>query len=60
MFILSGFISQAVKLGTQTTPTCRQVSIQDLKEATKNFNLSTCIGDGSIGKVPFNHSQNVV
>jgi len=48
LFILSGFISQAVKLGTQTTPTCRQFSIQDLKEATKNFNLSTCIGDGSI------------
>jgi hypothetical protein len=47
----SGFISQAVKLGTQTTPNCRQFSIQELNEATKNFSLSTCIGDGSIGKV---------
>ncbi|XP_045791069.1 probable inactive leucine-rich repeat receptor-like protein kinase At3g03770 [Trifolium pratense] len=45
------FISHAVKLGTQTTPTCRQFSIQELKEATKNFSLSTCIGDGSIGKL---------
>jgi hypothetical protein len=49
----TGFISQAVKLGTQTIPNCRQFSIQELKEATKNFSLSTCIGDGSIGKVYF-------
>lgn len=45
------FISQAVKLGTQTSPTCRQFSIQELKEATKNFSLLTCIGDGSIEKL---------
>ncbi|RDY13334.1 putative inactive leucine-rich repeat receptor-like protein kinase, partial [Mucuna pruriens] len=46
-----GFISQTVKLGTQTTPTCRQFSIEELKEATKNFDLSTYIGQGSIGKL---------
>ncbi|KAL5080604.1 hypothetical protein RYX36_009025 [Vicia faba] len=44
-------ISQAVKLGTQTSPTYRQFSIQELKEATKNFSLLTCIGDGSIVKL---------
>lgn len=53
----SGFISQTVKLGTQTTSTCRHFSIEELKEATKNFDLSTYIGQGSIGKVPFNHSK---
>ncbi|KAK7271129.1 hypothetical protein RJT34_26773 [Clitoria ternatea] len=45
------FISQTVKLGTQTTSTCRQFSIEELKEATKNFELSTYIGEGSIGKL---------
>ncbi|TKY46406.1 inactive leucine-rich repeat receptor protein kinase [Spatholobus suberectus] len=46
------FISQTVKLGRQTTtPTCRQFSIEELKEATKNFDLSTYIGGGSMGKL---------
>ncbi|XP_027925356.1 probable inactive leucine-rich repeat receptor-like protein kinase At3g03770 [Vigna unguiculata] len=45
------FISQTVKLGTQTVPTCRQFSIEELKEATKNFDLSAYIGQGSIGKM---------
>ncbi|XP_061364630.1 probable inactive leucine-rich repeat receptor-like protein kinase At3g03770 isoform X5 [Gastrolobium bilobum] len=45
------FISQTVKLGTQTTPTCRQFSIEELKGATKSFDLSTYIGEGSIGKL---------
>ncbi|KAK7316120.1 hypothetical protein VNO77_34851 [Canavalia gladiata] len=44
-------ISQSVKLGTQSSPTCRQFSIEALKEATKNFDLSTYIGEGSIGKL---------
>ena len=52
--LFSGFISQTVKLGTQTVPTCRQFSIEELKEATKNFDLSAYIGQGSIGKVHFN------
>ncbi|KAL2335203.1 hypothetical protein Fmac_016416 [Flemingia macrophylla] len=45
------FISQTVKLGTRTTPTCRQFSIDELKEASRNFHLSTYIGEGSIGKL---------
>ncbi|KAI4348293.1 hypothetical protein L6164_009029 [Bauhinia variegata] len=44
-------ISQAVKLGTQTSPICRLFSIEELKEATKNFHPSTFIGEGSIGKL---------
>ncbi|KAJ1417940.1 Protein kinase-like domain superfamily [Sesbania bispinosa] len=45
------FISQTVKLGTQATPTCRQFPIEELKEITRNFDLSTYIGEGSIGKL---------
>ncbi|XP_020218557.1 probable inactive leucine-rich repeat receptor-like protein kinase At3g03770 isoform X3 [Cajanus cajan] len=47
----SGFISQVAKLGTQATPTCRQFSIEELKEVTRNFDLSTYIGEGSLGKM---------
>nr|KYP63372.1 putative LRR receptor-like serine/threonine-protein kinase At1g14390 family [Cajanus cajan] len=45
------FISQVAKLGTQATPTCRQFSIEELKEVTRNFDLSTYIGEGSLGKM---------
>ncbi|MED6211163.1 hypothetical protein PIB30_070997 [Stylosanthes scabra] len=45
------FISQVVKIGTQATPFCRQFSTEELKEVTKNFDLSTYIGEGSIGKL---------
>ncbi|KAK7336045.1 hypothetical protein VNO77_16573 [Canavalia gladiata] len=45
------FISQTVKLGTQASPTCRQISIEELKEVTRNFDLSTYIGEGSLGKL---------
>lgn len=53
---LSGFISQAVKLGAQANPVCRVFSIEELKGATKDFHLSTIIGEGSIGKVPLSFS----
>ncbi|XP_015946556.1 probable inactive leucine-rich repeat receptor-like protein kinase At3g03770 [Arachis duranensis] len=45
------FISQTVKLGSQTTTTCRQFSIEELKEAARNFDMSTYVGEGSIGKL---------
>lgn len=45
------YISQTMKLGTQATPTCRQFSIEELKEITRNFDLSTYIGEGSAGKL---------
>ncbi|KAF7801678.1 putative inactive leucine-rich repeat receptor-like protein kinase [Senna tora] len=44
-------ISQALKLGTQANPFCRMFSIEELKEATKYFDMSTYIGEGSIGKM---------
>ncbi|OVA15411.1 Protein kinase domain [Macleaya cordata] len=45
------FISQAAKLGTQGVPTYRLFSIEELKEATNNFDQSTFLGEGSIGKI---------
>ncbi|PNY16442.1 putative inactive LRR protein kinase [Trifolium pratense] len=45
------YISQTMKLGTQATPSSRHFSIEELKEITRNFDLSTYIGEGSIGKL---------
>lgn len=47
----SGFISQAVKLGIQGPPVYRLFSLEELKEATKNFDQSMFMGEGSMGKV---------
>ncbi|KAL9157372.1 hypothetical protein ABFS82_08G000900 [Erythranthe guttata] len=44
-------ISQAAKMGNQSAPPYRVFSIQELEEATKNFDHSTLLGEGSIGKV---------
>lgn len=52
--IFVGYISQSVKLGTQVLPTYRVFSVEELKEATKNFEQSSYIGEGSIGKVLLN------
>lgn len=46
-----------MKLGTQTTTTCRHFSIHELKEITRNFDLSTYIGEGSIGKVSLDYAK---
>ena len=46
-----GYISQSVKLGTQILPTYRVFSVEELKEATKNFERLSFIGEGPIGKV---------
>lgn len=45
------YISHAMKLGTQVLPTYRVFSLEELKEATKNFERSAYIGEGSIGKL---------
>lgn len=45
------FISQAAKLGTQGSPTYRLFSLEELKEATNNFDPMTFLGEGSIGKL---------
>lgn len=47
----SGYISQAMKLGTQGSPASRVFSLEELKEATNNFDQSAFMGYGSIGKV---------
>ncbi|KAG6481897.1 probable inactive leucine-rich repeat receptor-like protein kinase At3g03770 [Zingiber officinale] len=45
------YISQTMKLGTQVLPTYRTFSLEELKEATNNFEQSAFIGEGSIGKL---------
>nr|CAD1820169.1 unnamed protein product [Ananas comosus var. bracteatus] len=45
------YISQAAKLGKQILPTYRVFSVEELKEATKNFEHSAYIGEGSVGKL---------
>uniref|UniRef100_A0A2C9UJ00 Protein kinase domain-containing protein n=1 Tax=Manihot esculenta TaxID=3983 RepID=A0A2C9UJ00_MANES len=45
------FISQAAKLGTQDLPACRSFALEELKEATKNFDNSTILGEDSYGKL---------
>lgn len=45
------YISQAVKLGTQIMPTYHVFSLEELKEATKSFEGSAFLGEGSIGKL---------
>ncbi|KAI4964750.1 hypothetical protein ZWY2020_059729 [Hordeum vulgare] len=45
------YISQAVKFGSQIMPTHRAFSLDELKEATKCFERSAFLGEGSIGKL---------
>ncbi|XP_020251894.1 probable inactive leucine-rich repeat receptor-like protein kinase At3g03770 [Asparagus officinalis] len=45
------YISQAAKLGTQVLPTHRVFSLEELKEATRNFERASYVGEGSIGKL---------
>ncbi|KAH8519386.1 hypothetical protein H0E87_000972 [Populus deltoides] len=45
------FISEAAKLGTQGAPVCRVFTLEELKEATNNFDSSSFMGEGSIGKI---------
>ncbi|KAJ4841643.1 hypothetical protein Tsubulata_034074 [Turnera subulata] len=45
------FISQTAKLGTQGAPACRVFALEELKDATDNFDTSTFLGEGSSGKV---------
>lgn len=45
------FISQAAKLVTQGVPMCRLFSLEELKEATNNFDTCASVGEGSHGKL---------
>ncbi|XP_057982171.1 probable inactive leucine-rich repeat receptor-like protein kinase At3g03770 [Malania oleifera] len=44
-------ISQAAKLGTEGAPLHRLFSLEELQEATNNFDVSNFMGEGSIGKL---------
>ncbi|KAL3629105.1 hypothetical protein CASFOL_026327 [Castilleja foliolosa] len=44
-------ISEAAKIGNQSRPSYRVFSVDDLEDATKGFNQSAFLGEGSIGKV---------
>lgn len=45
------YISQAIKLGTQMLPTYRVFSVEELRDATINFERSSYMGEGSVGKL---------
>ncbi|CAM0875958.1 unnamed protein product [Alopecurus aequalis] len=51
LLINARYISQAVKFATQIMPTHRVFSLEELKEATKCFERSAFLGEGSIGKL---------
>ncbi|PKA54500.1 putative inactive leucine-rich repeat receptor-like protein kinase [Apostasia shenzhenica] len=51
LLVNARYVSQAMKLGTQLLPTFRTFSLEDLKEATKNFEKSSLIGEGTAGKL---------
>lgn len=44
-------MSQAAKLETHGAPVCQLFSLEELKEATNNFDFSMFLGEGSLGKV---------
>jgi hypothetical protein len=50
-FSCLGFVSEAAKLGMQGLPVCRSFTLEELKEATNNFDNSAFMGEGSCGKV---------
>jgi len=49
--LISGYVSEAEKLGREDLPTCRSYSLEELKEATNNFDNSTFMGENIYGKV---------
>lgn len=51
MNLLVGYISETMKLGALGLPLYRTFVLEELKEATDNFNASFLIGEGSYGQV---------
>ncbi|KAL4325574.1 hypothetical protein GQ457_11G028680 [Hibiscus cannabinus] len=45
------YISENAKLGAQGLPPCRSFTLEELKEATNNFDNSAFLGEGSYGKL---------
>ncbi|GLU12733.1 hypothetical protein SLE2022_293920 [Rubroshorea leprosula] len=52
------FISEASKLESQCLPACRSFTMEELKEATNNFNNSAVLGEGSYGKLYHGRLEN--
>ena len=48
--ILAGYISQTMKLGANL-PVYRTFALEELKEATNNFDASSLMSEGSHGQV---------
>jgi len=46
-----GYIPQTVKLGALGIPAYRTFSLEELEEATNNFNSTAFMGEGSHGQV---------
>lgn len=55
--LLTGYISETMKLGALGIPPYRTFVLDELKEATNNFNASNIIGEGSNGQVPLYSSD---
>lgn len=51
LLYFSGYISEAAKLGSEGFKACRSFTLEELKEATNNFDISAIMGEGSNGKV---------
>ncbi|XP_027338526.1 probable inactive leucine-rich repeat receptor-like protein kinase At3g03770 [Abrus precatorius] len=45
------YVSEAAKLGREDLPVCRSYSLEELKEATNNFDNSTFMGENIYGKL---------
>ncbi|XP_031406441.1 probable inactive leucine-rich repeat receptor-like protein kinase At3g03770 [Punica granatum] len=52
------YISETTKMSTLDLPPCRSFSLQELEEATDNFDKTAFIGDGSYGKLYKGRLQN--
>lgn len=50
-YLFSGYVSETAKLGREDLPLCRSYSLEELKEATNNFDNSTFMGENLYGKV---------
>ncbi|KAL6660658.1 hypothetical protein ACP70R_000156 [Stipagrostis hirtigluma subsp. patula] len=51
LLVNARYISEAIKYGTHVLPSYRVFSLEELKIATKTFERSAFLGEGSIGKL---------
>ncbi|XP_004500660.1 probable inactive leucine-rich repeat receptor-like protein kinase At3g03770 isoform X2 [Cicer arietinum] len=45
------YVSEAVKLGREDLPSCRSYSLEELRDATNNFDSSSFLGENIYGKL---------